>query len=129
MTRRFLTVAEVLDLHRMQLQRFGGGDGVRSPGLLESAVAQAEASFAGQLLNPGLFDQAAAYLFHLVRNHPFLDGNKRTGLLAALVFLDQNGVFLGRGTREMYALTMAVAEGRATKAEVAAELERLAGLA
>jgi death-on-curing protein len=69
---------------------------------------------------------AAAYLFHLVSNHPFVDGNKRIGLIAALVFLDLNGVSIAHPTEALYELTMGVAEGRIDKAAVAAELERVA---
>ena len=68
---------------------------------------------------------AAAYLFHITSNHPFVDGNKRTGLLAALVFLDLNGITIEQPSDALYALTMGVAEGRTEKQAIAAELERL----
>ncbi len=90
----FLTVEVVLALHQRQLDRFGGGAGLRDRGLLESAIAQPQASFGGTFAHDGLFAMAAAYLFHIVSNHPFVDGNKRAGLLAAQVFLDVNGVTL-----------------------------------
>lgn len=70
---------------------------------------------------------AAAYLFHIVSNHAFVDGNKRAGLLSALVFLDTNGVSIVGHSDELYELTMGVAEGRTTKREVATMLRRLAG--
>lgn len=127
MTWQFLTVADVVELHRLQLLRFGGANGIRDVGLLESAVAQPAAGFGGVYLNPGLFEMAAAYLYHVVRNHAFVDGNKRTGLLAALVFLDLNGVVIDQGTEALYAMTLAVAEGRLGKGAVAEELQRLAG--
>ncbi len=76
----FLDADEVLDLHAAQLEVFGGGSGLRDRGLLESAVAQPQASFGGQYAHDGLFATAAAYLFHIVSNHPFIDGNKRAGL-------------------------------------------------
>jgi death-on-curing protein len=69
---------------------------------------------------------AAAYLFHVVQNHPFVDGNKRTGLLAALVFLDVNGISITRGSPGLYELTLGVAEGRATKIAVAETLRQIA---
>lgn len=122
----FLDVDDVIELHASQLELFGGGAGLRDQGLLESAVAQPQASFGGQLAHAGLFAMAAAYLFHLVSNHPFVDGNKRIGLLAALVFLDLNGVSIAHPTEALYELTMGVAEGRIDKAAVAAELERIA---
>lgn len=122
----FLTVEVVIALHQRQLDRFGGGAGLRDRRLLESAVAQPQASFGGTPAHDGLFAMAAAYLFHIVSNDPFVDGNKRAGLLAAQVFLDVNGVSLERDSEAFYALTMGVAEGRMDKAAVAAELERIA---
>lgn len=122
----FLTVEVVLALHQRQLDRFGGGAGLRDRGLLESAVAQPQASFDGAYVHEGLFAMAAAYLFHIVSNHPFVDGNKRVGLLAAQVFLDVNGVALDRPSEAFYDLTMGVAEGRVDKAAVAVALERIA---
>lgn len=124
----FLDVEDVLELHAMQLELFGGGEGLRDRGLLESAVAQPQTSFGGQFAHGTLFEMAAAYLFHITSNHPFVDGNKRAGLLSALVFLDLNGVMLISGSEALYELTMAVAEGRVTKPEVAVELERIARL-
>ncbi len=121
----FLTLAEVLRLHAAQLQRFGGGEGLRDSGLLESAVAQPQATFDGVFVHDGLFVMAAAYLFHIVSNHPFVDGNKRAGLLAALVFLDLNGVTIETGSEALYALTMSVAEGQTSKEEVATRLRGL----
>ena len=121
----FLTVADVLALHALQLQRYGGGTGIRDMGLLESAVSQPKATFDGSYLHPGLFEMAAAYLFHIVSNHAFVDGNKRTGLLAALVFLDLNGLTMTGGTEDLYAVTLGVADGRVDKDQVIAELERI----
>jgi death-on-curing protein len=126
----FLDVEDVEELHRLQLARFGGGDGVRDPGLLASAVAQAQMSFGGEFVHEGLFEMAAAYLFHLVRNHPFVDGNKRVGLLSALTFLDLNGIPVRQPASEsLYELTMGVAEGRIDRPEVARVLRRAAGAA
>jgi death-on-curing protein len=122
----FLTVEMVLAFHQRQLDRFGGGAGLRDRGLLESAVAQPQASFGGTYAHEGLFAMAAAYLFHIVSNPPFVDGNKRAGLLAAQVFLDVNGVTLEHDSEAFYALTMGVAEGRIDKPAVGAELERIA---
>lgn len=122
----FLTVEVVLALHQRQLERYGGAPGLRDRGLLESAVAQPQSSFGGVYAHEGLFAMAAAYLFHIVSNHPFVDGNKRAGLLAAQVFLYLNGVVLLRESEAFYKLTMGVAEGRIDKAAVADELERIA---
>lgn len=122
----FLNPEEVLELHALQLARYGGASGLRDRGLLESAVAQPKAAFDGTFVHDSLFAMAAAYLFHIVQNHPFVDGNKRTGLLAALVFLDLNGISIAQGSPDLYDLTLGVAEGRVTKADATATLRRIA---
>lgn len=122
----FLDLEDVLELHTLQLARYGGADGVRDRGLLESAVAQPQTTFDGAFLHDGVFAMAAAYLFHIVQNHPFVDGNKRTGLLAALVFLDLNGISIVHGSPGLFDLTLGVAEGRIAKAEAAEILRRIA---
>ncbi len=86
----FLTVEEVLALHEDQLHRFGGLAGIRDAGALDSAVATPAATFGGEFLHRDLFEMAAAYAFHIAENQPFVDGNKRTALNAAIVFLDLN---------------------------------------
>lgn len=126
MTPEFLSLEDVLDLHSLQLERFGGAAGLRDQGLLESAIAQPMAEFGGEYLHKGLFEMAAAYLYHLVSNHPFVDGNKRAGLLSALVFLQINGIEIDQGTDELYDLTIAVAEGRLEKPAIAEALFRIA---
>lgn len=115
----FLSVADVLSIHADQMDLYGGGHGVRDMGLLESAVAQPQASFGGQYAHAGIFEMAAAYMFHIVQNHPFLDGNKRAGLVAAVVFLDINGVEIEAPKGSLYDLTMSVATGRIAKPEIA----------
>ena len=88
----FLSPDEVLALHAIQLRAFGGQDGIRDEGLLLSAVAMPMASFGGDWLHASLFHMAAAYAFHIAENQPFIDGNKRTALHAALAFLERNSV-------------------------------------
>lgn len=122
----FLDVEDVLELHATQLEVYGGAAGLRDRGLLESAVAQPQSSFGGEFAHDGLFAMAAAYLFHIVGNHAFVDGNKRAGVLSALVFLDVNGVSIDHPSEALYELTVGVAEGRIDKSAVAAELERIA---
>lgn len=122
----FLNADDVEKIHAMQLEKFGGGSGLRDRGVLESAVAQPQTSFGGMFVHDGLFAMAAAYLFHIVSNHPFVDGNKRAGMLTSVVFLDLNGISIDHPSDALYELTMAVAEGRVDKAGVAAELERIA---
>ncbi len=81
----------MLWIHSDQVVRYGGASGLRDRGLLESAVAMSRATFGKKYLHRYPFGMAAAYMFHLVQNHPFVDGNKRTGAASALVFLDLNG--------------------------------------
>lgn len=88
----FLDLDDVLLIHEEQLARYGGGAGIRDAGLLDSALGTPRATFGGDVVHENLFAMAAAYAFHVAQNQPFVDGNKRTGLLAALVFLDLNGV-------------------------------------
>lgn len=114
----FLSLEDILDLHADQVAQYGGEHGVRDLGMLESAIAQPRATFDGEFLHKDLFEMAAAYLFHIVQNHPFLDGNKRAGAVGALVFLDLNGIEVDAPEGSLYDLTMAVATGRANKAEV-----------
>ena len=115
----FLQIADVLLIHRDQINLYGGEHGVRDMGLLESAVAQPRAAFGGEFLHADIFERAAAYMFHIVQDHPFLDGNKRAGLVAALVFLDINGTEIEAPKGNLYDLTIAVATGNAGKPEIA----------
>ncbi len=120
MALRFLTRQEVLRVNEDQVARYGGLAGLRDQGLLESALAQPEAGFGGDYLHADVFEMAAAYLFHLVMNHPFVDGNKRVGAVAARTFLTLNGWRLDLPPDELYDLVIAVTEGRADKSAVAA---------
>lgn len=119
---RFLAFDEVLFLHADLIARYGGGLGLRSPRLLASAIEQPRAMFEGRFLHRDLEEMAVAYLFHLVGNHPFLDGNKRVGAAAAVVFLDLNAAPILADQEGLCAITLAVAQGRAVKAEVVAFL-------
>jgi death-on-curing protein len=114
----FLTLDEVLEIHRDQLARYGGTSGIRDLGLLQSALAQPQATFGGQFLHADLFEMAAAYLFHLVQNHPFVDGNKRVGAVAALVFLRMNDQDIKITNIELELLVLSVARGQADKAAI-----------
>jgi death on curing protein len=115
----FLTLDEVLQLHASRIERYGGSDGVRDIGILESALATPQSGFGGQYFHPDAPQMAAAYLYHIVCNHPFVDGNKRTGLAAAIVFLEMNGINLIADEDAEIELTLSVAEGKATKDQVA----------
>ncbi len=116
----FLTLDDVLEIHRDQIERYGGGEGIRDLGLLQSALAQPSATFGGQYLHADLHEMAAAYLFHLVQNHPFLDGNKRVGAAAAVTFLFMNNLDISATEDELVAMVLSVAQSQLNKAAVAA---------
>lgn len=120
----FLTLADVVEIHRDQIDRYGGRPGTRDAGLLESAVAMPQAAMSGEYLHGDLFEMAAAYLFHIVKNHPFIDGNKRAGTVAALVFLEINNVVVALKEDELVDIVVSVAEGKTQKRDVAAFLRR-----
>lgn len=108
---RYLTLKEVLELHRLVLDQTGGLGGVRDVGGLESALAQPKMSFAGQDLYPGLAKKAAALGFSLVCNHPFMDGNKRIGHAAMETLLILNGWEIVAGVDEQEHLILQLAAG------------------
>ncbi len=122
----FLTLAEVVEIHRDQIERYGGRPGIHDLALLQSALAMPEASWQGEYLHADLYEMAAAYAFHICRNHPFVDGNKRTALVCALVFLELNGVSLSDPSGWLYKTMMEVAAGRLGKQGLATILRRLA---
>lgn len=115
---RFLSVQDVLAIHENTIRHEGGLAGLRDPGLLESAVLMPQQRFGGEYLHSGLVEMAAAYHFHLCRNHAFHDGNKRVAVLAALIFLRVNGVETLPAPDELEAVTMEVASGARSKAEL-----------
>jgi death-on-curing protein len=121
----FLSVPQVAALHRFALELHGGQDGVRDTAAFESAVLQPRNVwfYAGG----DLFEVAAAYAFHLAESQAFVDGNKRTGMAAALTFLRLNGKTLTRHTDELYAAMIAIAARRMGRSELAALLRRLCG--
>lgn len=112
----FLDVDEVVWIHDVQLELFGGQAGIRDGGLLESAVAMPRQCFGGAYLHEDLFAMAAAYAFHIAENQPFVDGNKRTALASCLNFLDLNGVVLIDEGGRLYTAMMDMAARRLDKA-------------
>jgi len=116
---RFLRFDEVLEIHRDQIERYGGSPGIRDAALLRSALAMPRAGIAAGYLHVDLVEMAAAYAFHVVRNHPFIDGNKRVGAVAALIFLELNGVTVRIPEADLFHLIMGVASGEVTKSGVA----------
>lgn len=121
----FLSVEDIVQIHDEQLAAYGGAAGVRDRGLMESAVATPRASFGETYLHEDLAHMAAAYAFHIAQNQPFVDGNKRTGLVAALVFLDLNGVTVLDPEERLYDAMIAIAERRMDKDGLAELLREL----
>ena len=115
----FLDLNDLLETHAQQIANYGGSEGLRDLNLLASAIAQPEASFAGKHLHADLYEMAAAYLFHIVSNHPFIDGNKRVGLEAALIFLEINGIEVLADDQELVDLVLATATSQTTKGAIA----------
>jgi death-on-curing protein len=116
---RFLGFEEVLEIHRDQIERYGGSAGIRDAALLRSALGMPSAGMAGEHLHTDLIEMAAAYVFHIVKNHPFVDGNKRVGAVAALVFLELNGFETRIPEVGLFDLIMGVAKGEISKSQVA----------
>lgn len=116
----FLTVDHVLTIHRRVIDEFGGDPALRDRGLLESAVMMPAAQFGGGYLHDGIPAMAAAYLFHICKNHSFVDGNKRTALATAEVFILLNSARLDATNDDVEELTWGVAKGRLQKEEVTA---------
>jgi death-on-curing protein len=119
----FLETSDVLKMHQKMIQLFGGTFGVREMGLLESAVDMPKASFGDQFLHETIFDKAAAYLFHIAKNHAFVDGNKRTAYVAMQTFLRMNGYRLVADEHEREQLAVDTATSQLDKKQIAALLD------
>jgi death-on-curing protein len=119
----FLSLDEVLEIHERQIEQYGGSPGLRDAGGFESAVATPQATFGGEFLHTSIPAMAAAYLFHLCQNHPFVDGNKRTGANAAITFLLLNNWEPTFEETELVDLVLSVASGRLKKPALIAIFE------
>lgn len=108
---RYLSLVEILDLHRRIVETSGGAIGIRDLGMLESAIAQPRMTFGGEELYPNSIDKAAALGFSLVMNHPFVDGNKRIGHAAMEVLLVLNGLEISASVDEQEQIVSALASG------------------
>jgi death on curing protein len=124
----FLTVADVLELHAGGLAKYGGAAGVRDPGALESAVMQPQVTWDSAYLHDDLFSMASAYMFHIAQAQPFLDGNKRAAVLAAVVFLDTNGIRIHDQEDILYLAMIEIANRTMSKVQLANMLRDLAGV-
>lgn len=124
MERNFLELEDILELHEHQITHYGGSMGIRDMGLLISAVQMPKASFGGEFLHEDIVTMASAYLYHLVQNHAFVDGNKRVGLAAALAFLSYNNHELVADEDELTEFVLNVAQGKVGKSEIGEFLRR-----
>lgn len=111
----FLTVDQVIEMHRLSIDKYGGSHGLKDPGLLESAVMAPRQTFGGEFLYPDIASMTAALWHGLVMNHAFVDGNKRIGLRAADVFLMLDGYELAGKKSELVSLTIRMTTGEVTR--------------
>lgn len=123
----FLTLEDILEIHIDQINRYGGKRGIRDQNLLLSTIAQPYSTFEGRYLHHTIYEKAAAYLFHLCQNHPFIDGNKRVAAVSALIFLAINDSPIDFKENELEKLVRSVAEGKAKKEEIALFLSKVIG--
>lgn len=120
---KYLTLEQVLEMHDSFIEKFGGLKGVRDMNLLLSAIEIPKTSMFGEDLYPTIYDKAAAYLFHIVQNHPFNDANKRTGFGVTYLFLKANKVSILLNEEAFENLVVEVAKGKINKQEIAHLLE------
>jgi death-on-curing protein len=123
MSPQFLPLSKILELHERQIRLYGGESSIRDMNLLESALAMPMSGMGDNYFHAFPFEMAAAYLFHIVQNHPFVDGNKRTGAVAALVFLALNDIAIDMSEDVFEQFVRDVAKGEIQKPEIAKFLE------
>ncbi len=122
---RFLKLVEIIIIAQNQIKNYGGTFGIRDLTLLSSAAAMPESSFDGKYLHESLYDKAAAYIFHITQNHPFIDGNKRTGLASGLVFLELNGIEISDPKGILYEFIIEITAGLKNKNDISAVMKEL----
>jgi death-on-curing protein len=120
---KYLILEEIEEIHELMLESYGGLPGVRDQNLLESSIEHPKMMFAGQELYRSIYDKAAAYLYHIARNHPFIDGNKRTAAVAAIVFLKGNDIWISFQKHDLEEIVVDVAKGVVGKEELASFFE------
>ena len=120
----FLTLEEILIIHQDQIEKYGGSFGLRDKNLLISAISQPKITFKGFFLHKNLYEMAACYLFHIIQNHPFIDGNKRTGFVSALIFLELNNIEFSEKDNVIEKMILDIAKGKISKAEIAIWLKK-----
>jgi len=115
----FLNIEEVKLIHFDQIRRYGGLDGLRDEKLLDSAINYPKVTFQNKFLHCDLYHMASAYMYALIKNHPFLDGNKRTGLTVALLFLRYNDISIEATDDELFTITTKVAQSKIKQEDIA----------
>lgn len=116
---KFLTLNQIIFIHDKLLNLYGGAQGLKDINLLKSAIAQPRATFDGNFLHPSIGEMAAAYVYHLIKNHAFLDGNKRTGIFSAIVFLEKNKFSAKLSQKQFYQIAVDVAMSKISKTDLA----------
>ncbi len=119
----FLSPEQVLGIHKVMIQKFGGLPGVKNMNLLLSALEAPKAAFGGVDLYPSMFEKAAVYLYHLTRNHPFNDGNKRTAYFVTLLFLEANHIISPCKKTDLEEIVVLTSCGKTSKEQLAFFLE------
>lgn len=114
----YLSLEEILLLQKMELNRFGGSHGIRDKRLLISAIGQAELVLFDEPVYKHAYEIAAVYVYHIIKNHPFIDGNKRVGILVAITFLRINGLNVQTNNKELYNLAIDIASSKIDKQTV-----------
>ena len=122
---RFLTLIEVLELHRRVIKQSGGTSGIRDLGLLESAIAQPQMTFGGEELYPSLIEKSVALGFSMIMNHPFVDGNKRTGHASMETFLFLNGMEINTSVDKQERVVLAITSGELKREEFVEWLQQV----
>ncbi len=120
----FLSLSEVMEIHQDQIARYGGATGIRDVELLKSAIGMPSTTYRGEFLHTDIYEMAAAYLFHIVMNHPFVDGNKRVGAVTAFAFLFLNGYDFNAPEDDFADMVLDVASGKIDKSDVTAFIRR-----
>lgn len=121
----YITLDQAIELHDALIHQFGGLGGVRDLHLLESALASPMTSVFQQEMYPTIFDKAGCYLFFIIKNHAFLDGNKRTATACCLLFLESNGIELDYDRQDLIEFVVSIAEGKADKEKISHYLRTL----
>ncbi|MCP5505444.1 MAG: type II toxin-antitoxin system death-on-curing family toxin [Chlamydiales bacterium] len=119
----FLPLTTVLKIHEDLIDVYGGSHGIRDEKLLVSALAQVQSTFGGEYLHRSIYEMGAAYLFHIIQNHPFIDGNKRTGISVAAIFLSLHGIELNCKVSDLDKYVERIGSGKETKGAVASWLK------